>query len=163
MGATSRSPLEEVFRCGTLFIRSELWESGQTKDGCQYLRSIAEAFAVTEDLHLLLHAWVLDQLYGNVVHEGTAARGRALLVHGIDEKPAAIDLSNVSPAMADGNTYLTLADDLDTGGARADQPVVAGSPREPLWTLAGSPSCRRRSAHLGAKSRIRAICLRWLL
>jgi transcriptional regulator with XRE-family HTH domain len=46
----------------TGYGKYERWESGQTKVGGQYLRSIAEAFAVTDDLHLLLYAWVLDQL-----------------------------------------------------------------------------------------------------
>lgn len=192
----------------TGYGKYERWESGQTKVGGQYLRSIAEAFAVTDDLHLLLYAWVLDQLtpdggsarrldldelrshvrlapetvidlhehkalvrepgrhvdlallclaaryadrhlvvlpaahrrdlpsrapgapilehlYGDVVHDGTAAMGRALLVRGIDKKPDAIDVSNIAPAMADPGTYLALADDLDTVEPTADQPVVA--------------------------------------
>lgn len=193
----------------TGYGKYERWESGQTKVGGQYLRSLAEAFAVTEDLHLLLYAWVLDQLtpdaggppcrmdvdelrrhvrlapetvidlhehkalvrepgrhvdiallclaarytdrhvivlpasercdlpprapgvpilghlYGDVVHDGTAAIGRALLVRGIDTKPYAIDVSNIAPAMTDPNTYLALADDLDTVEPAADQPVAA--------------------------------------
>jgi transcriptional regulator with XRE-family HTH domain len=40
----------------------ERWESGRTKVGGQYLQSIAEAFAVTDDLHLFLCAWVVDQI-----------------------------------------------------------------------------------------------------
>lgn len=193
----------------TGYGKYERWESGQTKVGGQYLRSIAEAFAVTDDLHLLLYAWVLDQLtpdagcparrldldelrrhvrlapetvidlhehkalvrepglhvdlallclaaryadrhivvlpaahrrdlpsrapgapilehlYGDVVHDGTAAMGRALLVRGIDKKPDAVDVSNIAPAMADPGTYLALADDLDTVEPAVDEPVVA--------------------------------------
>jgi transcriptional regulator with XRE-family HTH domain len=191
----------------TGYGKYERWESGQTKVGGQYLRSIAEAFAVTDDLHLLLYGWVLDQLtpdggsarrldldelrshvrlapvtvidlhehkalvrepgrhidlallclaaryadrhvvvlaaadrcdppprapgvpiletlYGDVVCEGTAAMGRALLVRGIDKKPDAIDVSNIAPAMADPGTYLALADDLDAVEPAVDEPVV---------------------------------------
>jgi transcriptional regulator with XRE-family HTH domain len=46
----------------TGYGKYERWESGQTKVGGQYLRTIAEAFAVTDDLHLMLYAWVLDRL-----------------------------------------------------------------------------------------------------
>lgn len=46
----------------TGYCKYERWESGQTRVGGQYLRSIAEAFAVTDDLYLLLYAWLLDQL-----------------------------------------------------------------------------------------------------
>ena len=40
----------------------ERWESGQTRVGAQHLRSLAEAFAVTDELHLLLYAWLVDRL-----------------------------------------------------------------------------------------------------
>lgn len=46
----------------TGYGKYERWESGQTNVGGQYLRSIAEAFAITDELHLLLYALVLDQL-----------------------------------------------------------------------------------------------------
>jgi transcriptional regulator with XRE-family HTH domain len=208
----------------TGYGKYERWESGQTKVGGQYLRSIAEAFDVTDDLHLLLYAWVLDQLtpdaasparrldldelcrhvrqapdtvidlhehkalirepgrhvdlallclaaryadrgvvilpaaerrdlppreptgsildhlYGDVVQDGVAAMGRALLTRGIDEKPDAIDVSNISPAMANPNTYLALADDLDTIEPTADQPVVTFA--------AGTATDARRFAEL---------------
>ncbi len=192
----------------TGYGKYERWESGQTRVGGQYLRSIADAFAVTDELHLLLYAWVLDhlapeansatrrlgldelwrhvrlapdtvidlhehkdlvvesgrhvdlallclaaryadrhvvvlppaercdlparasgssmlvQLYGDVVDDGTAAVGRALLARGIDNRADAIDVTNVAPAMAAPDTYLTLADDLDAIGRTTGQPVV---------------------------------------
>lgn len=192
----------------TGYGKYERWESGHTKVGGQYLRSIADAFAVTDDLHLLLYAWALDQLapeansptrrigldelrrhvrlapdtvidlheykdlvvesgrhvdlallclaaryadrrvvvlppversdlpprapgprvlvqlYGDVVDDGTAAVGRALLARGIDNRADAIDVTNIAPAMAAPDTYVTLADDLDAIQPTTRQPVV---------------------------------------
>ncbi len=192
----------------TGYGKYERWESGQTKVGGQYLRSIAEAFAVTDELQLLLYAWVVDQLtpdansptrrlgldelrrhvrlapdtvidlhehkhlvvesgrhvdfallclaaryadrhvvvlppaarcelpprasgspmlvqlYGDVVDDGTAAVGRALLARGIDNRADAIDVTNIAPAMAAPDTYLTLADELDAIESTTGQPVV---------------------------------------
>lgn len=190
----------------TGYGKYERWESGQTKVGGQYLRCIADAFGVTDDLHLLLYAWVLDQLasdansptrrvgigdlrrhvrlapdtvihehkhlvvecglhvdlallcltaryadrhvvvlppaercdlpprasgsamlvqlYGDVVDDGTAAVGRALLARGVDDRTDAIDVTNIAPAMAAPDTYLTLADDLDGIEPTTGQPVI---------------------------------------
>jgi transcriptional regulator with XRE-family HTH domain len=46
----------------TAYGNYERWESGQTRVGAPHLRAIAEAFAVGDDLALLLYAWALDQL-----------------------------------------------------------------------------------------------------
>lgn len=46
----------------TAYGNYECWESGQTRIGTHHLRAIAEAFAVGDDLALLLYAWALDQL-----------------------------------------------------------------------------------------------------
>lgn len=192
----------------TGYGKYERWESGQTKVGGQYLRSIAEAFAVTDDRHLLLYAWVLDQLtpdansptlrldldelrrhvrlapdtvivlhehkhlvvesgrhvdfallclaaryadrhvvvlppatrcdlpprasgsptliqlYGDAVDDGTASIRRALLARGIDNRADAIDLTNIAPAMAAPDTYVTLADDLNAIEPTTGQPLV---------------------------------------
>jgi transcriptional regulator with XRE-family HTH domain len=40
----------------------ERWESGETRVGAQHLRSIADAFGVTDERWLLLYAWLLDRL-----------------------------------------------------------------------------------------------------
>jgi hypothetical protein len=39
----------------------ERWESGATRVGAQYLRIIARAFGVTDELWLLLYAWLVDR------------------------------------------------------------------------------------------------------
>lgn len=69
-----------------------------------------------------------------------------LLVRGIDKKPDAIDVSNISPAMADPTTYLALADDLDAVESAVDQPVVAFA--------GGAESDARRFAELLTSLRI---------
>ncbi|MGH2748017.1 MAG: helix-turn-helix domain-containing protein [Actinomycetota bacterium] len=38
------------------------WESGRTRIGAQHLRSLAEGVRVTDDLYLLLFAWLADRL-----------------------------------------------------------------------------------------------------
>lgn len=40
----------------------ERWESGATKVGAQHVRSIAEAFGVTDERWLLIYAWLVDRL-----------------------------------------------------------------------------------------------------
>ena len=39
----------------------ERWESGVTRVGAQYLRIIARAFGVTDELWILLYAWLVDR------------------------------------------------------------------------------------------------------
>lgn len=46
----------------TAYGNYERWESGQTRVGALHLRAIADAFAVGDELGLLLYAWALDQL-----------------------------------------------------------------------------------------------------
>ena len=46
----------------TGYGKYERWESGKTQVGGQYVATIADVFGVTEDLHLLVHAWTLDRL-----------------------------------------------------------------------------------------------------
>jgi transcriptional regulator with XRE-family HTH domain len=46
----------------TGYGKYERWESGQTKVGGQYLATIAEAFGIADELHLLIYAWLLDRL-----------------------------------------------------------------------------------------------------
>jgi|GEM_PF-6338355 len=46
----------------TAYGNYERWESGQTNVGGQYLRTLAEVFHVTDDLHLFLYAWLIDRL-----------------------------------------------------------------------------------------------------
>lgn len=38
----------------------ERWESGATRVGAQHLSTIAQAFAVTDDLSLFIYAWLID-------------------------------------------------------------------------------------------------------
>ncbi len=45
----------------TGYSNYERWESGATRVGPQHLRSIAEAFAVTDELALLLYSWLIDR------------------------------------------------------------------------------------------------------
>ena len=45
----------------TGYSNYERWESGATRLGPQHLRSIAGAFAVTDELGLLLYAWLIDR------------------------------------------------------------------------------------------------------
>lgn len=59
----------------TFYGNYERWESGQTRVGALHLRAIAEAFAVGDDLALLLYAWALDQLSPPI---GEAARRYSL-------------------------------------------------------------------------------------
>ena len=44
------------------YSKYERWESGQTQVGGQYLTTIADAFGVADDMHLLVYAWLLDRL-----------------------------------------------------------------------------------------------------
>ncbi len=46
----------------TQYVKYERWESGQTRVGGHYLRVIADAFGIADDLHLLIYAWALDSL-----------------------------------------------------------------------------------------------------
>jgi len=46
----------------TAYGNYERWESGQTHVGALHLAAIGEAFAVGDDLGLLLYAWALDHL-----------------------------------------------------------------------------------------------------
>jgi hypothetical protein len=46
----------------TAYGNYERWESGQTRVGGQHLRAIAHAFAITDHLHLLVYAWLVDRL-----------------------------------------------------------------------------------------------------
>ncbi|HEV2811114.1 MAG TPA: helix-turn-helix transcriptional regulator [Acidimicrobiales bacterium] len=45
----------------TQYGNYERWESGATRVGTQYLRIIARAFGVTDELWLLLYAWLVDR------------------------------------------------------------------------------------------------------
>ena len=207
----------------------ERWESGQTRVGAQHLRSLAEAFAVTDELHLLLYAWLVDRLspkpgeppkalrldelrrfvrhapdqvidlgehkdlvlepgrhidlallclvaryadhgslvlpgverselprsatgepvlkrlYADAVNDATAATGRALLIRGLSDRPVALDLTNIGPALASPDTYRALADELDAIGTADDQPLVRFA--------AGTADDARRAAELLAHQR----------
>lgn len=46
----------------TAYGNYERWESGQTRVGAQHVRALALAFGVTDELWLLLYAWLADRL-----------------------------------------------------------------------------------------------------
>lgn len=67
---------------------------------------------------------ILGQLYSDVVADASAAVRRALLGRGLDTQADAIDVSNVAPGLADPNTYVALAENLDGPAPSTGQPLV---------------------------------------
>ncbi len=87
----------------------ERWESGQTRVGAQHLRSLAEAFAVSDELHLLLYAWLIDRLSPNAGEPPKAIRLDELHRFVRHAPDRAIDLGEHKDSVLEPGRHIDLA------------------------------------------------------
>lgn len=93
----------------TSYSNYERWESGQTRVGAQHLRSLAEAFAVTDDLHLLLYAWLVDRLSPLPGKPAETLDLDALRRHVRDSPGAEVDLGEHKHLVVEPTRHIDLA------------------------------------------------------
>lgn len=93
----------------TAYGNYERWESGQTRVGAQHVRSLALAFGVTDELWLLVYAWLADRLVPRP-GKATVDLAHANLPRVVRDLPQdAIDLGPHKELVIEASRHLDLA------------------------------------------------------